>query len=375
MSGIYIHVPFCRRKCIYCAFYSVALLSRKQDYLDALRCEIEQTLDYLPSREIDTIYLGGGTPTLLSINEIEGILTKIRRHYTLKPDGEFTIEANPEQLSKTYLKDLLSLGINRISIGVQSFNDDTLHFLGRRHTADEAREAVSCALAAGFDNISIDLIYGIAQRQTGEWEADLHKACSLPIQHLSCYALTKEENTMLWRKIHRHELPDMDEELANREFHQLLQCCRENGFDQYEISNFARNGMISRHNTAYWERQPYLGFGPSAHSFDGHSRKWNVSDLNQYIQDIASGNFSGDSETLSLNDQYNEYVMLGLRTAKGIKLAQITELFGEKYRQLAEAQLLQVNPEHYRSDGDSVVLTDEGKFFADGIAENLFYIL
>ncbi len=180
---------------------------------------------------------------------------------------------------------------------------------------------------------------------------------------------------MLWRKIHRHELPDMDEDLANREFHQLLQICRENGFEQYEISNFARNGMISRHNTAYWERQPYLGLGPSAHSFNGHSRKWNVSDLNQYIQDIASGSFSSDSETLSLNDQYNEYVMLGLRTAKGIKLAQITELFGEKYRQLAEAQLLQVNPEHYRRDGDSIVLTDEGKFFADGIAENLFYIL
>ena len=375
MSGIYIHIPFCRRKCIYCAFYSVALLSRKQDYLDALRCEIEQTQDYLASREIDTVYFGGGTPTLLSISEIESILTKIRRYYKLNPDGEFTIEANPEQLSKIYLKDLLSLGINRISIGVQSFNDNTLRFLGRRHSADEAREAVSCALAAGFDNISIDLIYGIAQRQPGEWETDVRAAMELPINHLSCYALTKEENTLLWRKIHRHELPDMDEDLANREFHQLLQLCREIGFEQYEISNFARNGMVSRHNSAYWERQPYLGLGPSAHSFDGHSRKWNVSDLNQYIQDIASGSFSGDSETLSTDDQYNEYVMLGLRTAKGINFAQIAELFGEKYRQHAEGQMQKINPKHYLRNGDAVVLTDEGKFFADGVAERLFYIL
>ncbi len=372
MSGIYIHVPFCRRKCIYCAFYSIALVSRKQDYLDALNCEIEQTLNYLPSRAIDTVYFGGGTPTLLSISEIENIITKIRRHYTLNPEGEFTIEANPEQLSKSYLQDLLSLGINRISIGIQSFSDKNLRFLGRRHNADEAREAVSYALAAGFDNISIDLIYGIAQRQAGEWEKDVRTAMELPITHLSCYALTKEENTLLWRKIHRHELPDMDEDLANREFHQLLQICRENGFLQYEISNFARNGMVSQHNSAYWERKPYLGLGPSAHSYDGHSRRWNVCDLQQYIDDIASGTFSGDSEILSIDDQYNEYVMLGLRTNHGIKLAQITELFGEKYRQLAEAQLLQVNPDHYHRNGDRIVLTDEGKFFADGIAGQLF---
>ena len=372
MSGIYIHVPFCRRKCIYCAFYSVALLSRKQDYLDALRYEIEQTLNYLPSRNIDTVYFGGGTPTLLSISEIESILTKIRRHYSLSPDAEITIEANPEQLHKTYLKDLLSLGINRISIGVQSFNNDTLRFLGRRHSAEEALEAVHLATAAGFDNISIDLIYGISQRQAGEWEADVRTAMGLPITHLSCYALTKEENTLLWRKISQQQLPEIDEDLANKEFHQLLQCCRENGFEQYEISNFARNGMVSRHNSAYWTGKTYLGLGPSAHSFNGHGRKWNVSDLSQYIEDIATGHFSGDSETLSLDDQYNEYVMLGLRTAKGIDLKKIGTAFGEKYRKMAELQLQQVNPAHFLRQDDKVTLTDEGKFFADGIAEALF---
>ena len=372
MSGIYIHIPFCRRKCLYCAFYSVALLSKKQDYIDALYTEIEGTLDFLPSRHIGTIYFGGGTPSLLSISELEQIVTKLRRHYVLSPDYECTIEANPEQLNKTYLKDLLSIGINRISIGVQSFNDETLRFLGRKHNAEEAEAAVHLAAAAGFDDISIDLIYGISQRQAGEWEADLHKACSLPIRHLSCYALTNEENSLLWRKIKQQQLPEIDEDLANKEFHTLLQIARQNGFEQYEISNFARNGQISRHNSAYWSGEPYLGLGPSAHSFDGQTRKWNVSDIMQYIDDIATGNFSGDSETLTLDNRYNEYVMLGLRTAKGINLAQITELFGEKYRQLAETQLLQVNPKHYRRNENSVVLTDEGKFFADGISETMF---
>ena len=372
MSGIYIHIPFCRRKCLYCAFYSVALLSKKQDYLDALYTEIEGTLDFLPSRHIETIYLGGGTPTLLSIGELEQIVTKLRRHYVLSSDYECTIEANPEQLNKTYLKDLLSIGINRISIGVQSFNDNTLQFLGRRHNAEEALEAVHLAEAAGFDNVSIDLIYGISQRQAGEWEADLQKALSIPIQHLSCYALTNEENSILWRKIKQHQLPDMDEDLANKEFHTLLHLAREKGFEQYEISNFARNGQISRHNSAYWSGEPYLGLGPSAHSFDGKTRKWNVSNLMQYIDDIATGNFSSDSETLTLDDRYNEYIMLGLRTAKGIDLEEIKTKFGQEYRKLAEQQLLQVNPAHYLYKGNNICLTDEGKFFADGIAASLF---
>ena len=372
MSGIYIHIPFCRRKCLYCAFYSVALLSRKQDYIDALYTEIEGTLDFLPSRHIETVYLGGGTPTLLSIRELENILTKIRKHYILAPDHECTIEANPEQLNKTYLKDLLSIGINRISIGVQSFNDETLRFLGRKHNAEEAEAAVHLAAAAGFDNISIDLIYGISQRQAGEWEVDLHKASSLSIQHLSCYALTNEENSLLWRKIKQQQLPGIDEDLANKEFHTLLQIARQNGFEQYEISNFARNGQISRHNSAYWSGEPYLGLGPSAHSFDGKTRKWNVSNLMQYIDDAATGNFSGDSETLSLNDRYNEYIMLGLRTAKGIDLEEIVTKFGQKYRNLAEQQLQQVNPTHYLRQGDNISLTDEGKFFADGVSETMF---
>lgn len=372
MSGIYIHIPFCRQKCIYCAFYSLALLSKKKDFLDALDCEIEQTLNYLPSRQIDTLYIGGGTPSLLSIHELEHIVTKIRKHYVLSPDFECTMEANPEQLQKTYLKDLITIGINRLSIGVQSFNDDTLRFLGRKHNATEAKEAIYTAKAAGFDNISIDLIYGITQRKKGEWEEDLRQAVSLPVSHLSCYALTKEENTLLWRKIQQNKLPDIDEDLAKDEFYQLLRQTREGGFEQYEISNFSRNGQISRHNYSYWTQQPYLGLGPSAHSYNGNSRKWNVNSLTQYIENVEKGIINSEYEELSCDDRYNEYVMLGLRTRDGINLENIELQFGLPFRQYAEKELRQINPSYYTQNGSSILLTDEGKLFADGIAETLF---
>lgn len=373
MNGIYLHIPFCRQKCIYCAFYSVALLKYKKNYLDALHAEIDATLDYLPSRKTDTLYMGGGTPTLLSISDIESIVMHLDRKYQLSQSLEFTIEANPEQLTVSYLKDLLSLGINRISIGVQSFNDECLQFLGRKHSADEAQEAICMAANAGFDNISIDLIYGINSRKEGEWESDLRKAIDLPVRHLSCYALTEEENTRLWRKIQRHELPHPDEDLACREFKQLLQLSREGGFEQYEISNFARQNRISIHNNNYWNRQPYLGLGPSAHSFNGISRKWNVSDLFQYIDLIAKGNATSESEELSLNDQYNEYVMVKLRTREGIDMNDIEQLFGQSYRQYAKERISTINPEHIRHIDTRLTLTDDGKLFADGLAETLFY--
>ncbi|MCQ2265405.1 MAG: radical SAM family heme chaperone HemW [Bacteroidales bacterium] len=372
MSGIYIHIPFCRQKCIYCAFYSVALLSKKKDFLDALDCEIDQTLDYLPSRQIDTLYIGGGTPSLLSIRELENIITKIRRHYMLSPDFECTMEANPEQLQRTYLKDLVTIGINRLSIGVQSFNDDTLRFLGRKHNAVEAKDAVFAAKSAGFDNISIDLIYGISQRQAGEWERDLQQAIDLPISHLSCYALTKEENTLLWRQIRQNKLPDIDDDLAKDEFYQLLSKTREGGFEQYEISNFARNGQISRHNYSYWTREPYLGLGPSAHSYNRVSRKWNVSQLQQYIENVEKGIIANEYEELSTDDRYNEYVMLGLRTRDGINLQDLEQEFGTAFRQYAEEELGQINPSYYIQKDNTLLLTDEGKLFADGIAETLF---
>lgn len=372
MNGLYIHIPFCRQKCIYCAFYSTVALSKKKDFLDALECEIEQTLHYLPSRQLDTIYFGGGTPTLLKINELESIINKIRRHYLLSSDFEFTIEANPEQIERNYLKDLISLGINRISFGVQSFNNETLRFLGRKHSAEEAISVVFEAKKAGFENISIDLIYGITQRKKGEWEEDLRQAIDLPISHLSCYALTKEENTILWKQIQQNKLAEIDEDLAKDEFYQLLRLTREGGFEQYEISNFARNRQISRHNYSYWTQQPYLGLGPSAHSFNGHSRKWNAGHLQHYIEYVEKGCIDFESEELSLDDHYNEYVMLGLRTRNGINLENIEQQFGLSFRQYAEKELRQINTSYYTQTESSILLTDEGKLFADGIAETLF---
>lgn len=415
MNGIYIHIPFCKQKCIYCAFYSIAALSKKGVFLDALHNEIDQTLDYLPSRNIDTLYFGGGTPSLLSINEIESVVEHLSRKYKLSPTLEFTFEANPEQLNRTYLKDLQSLGVSRLSIGVQSFDDRCLAFLGRKHSALEAEEAVYMAASAGFEDISIDLIYGIEMRRAGEWESDLQKAVKLPITHLSCYALTKEENTLLWRKIQQKEIPPLDEDQACHEFRQLLTVAREAGFEQYEISNFARKGKISVHNSNYWNQQPYIGLGPSAHSYNGDSRKWNVSNLQQYIDGVAQGDATADSEVLSMDDRYNEYVMVKLRTREGISLPYIEKTFGAEYRSYAEEQLgnLQLTIDNlqlerggeelgvrseglgirneelgirneefgvrggkggvcFQNEGERVVLTDEGKLFADGIAEGLF---
>lgn len=372
MSGIYVHVPFCYRKCLYCAFYSVALLSKKSDYLQALQLDIERNKSYLDDNKIDTIYFGGGTPSLLSPDELANIFQYIADNFQVSDHYEWTLEANSEQLTESYLSDLHAIGINRLSIGVQSLDDATLKFLGRRHTAEQALSAVKNAAKVGFGNVSIDLIYGISQRSEGQWKTDLQKALSLPISHLSAYALTKEENTLLWRKISKKELPDLDEELVRNEFFDLLEMSRQAGFEQYEISNFARNGLISRHNYSYWQQIPYLGLGPSAHSFNGHSRKWNVAQLDTYISSLRQGEDPSECEMLTTDNQYNEYVLLKLRTRDGLNLKQIESQFGSSYYHYALRQMKNVSPNHYRQEGDTIVLTDEGELFADGVAEILF---
>ncbi len=372
MSGIYVHVPFCRRKCLYCAFYSVALLSKKSDYLHALQLDIENNKSYLSDNKIDTIYFGGGTPSLLSAEDIKFIYKLIADNFNFSSDYEWTIEANPEQLTDVYLADLFRLGVNRLSIGVQSFDDDTLHFLGRKHSSEQAFSAVENAVKAGFENVSIDLIYGITQRGKGHWKNDLQKAMALPISHLSAYALTNEENSLLWRKIRKGELPELDDELVRDEFFELLEISRGGGFEQYEISNFARDGKISRHNFNYWQQIPYLGVGPSAHSFNGESRKWNVAQLDTYISALEKGEDPSESESLTIENQYDEYVLLQLRTRNGLKFSQIESQFGKSYSQYALRQIEKLNPAHYLHSDDWLVLTDEGKLFADGIAETLF---
>ena len=372
MAGIYVHFPFCKQKCIYCNFYSVASQKDKAAYWDALCQEIVGTTDFLPTNNIDTLYFGGGTPSLCSPAELERIIKEIQKYYFFNGNFEFTMEANPEQLTPEYLQDIKSLGINRLSIGVQSFDDEILRLLNRRHTAEEAVRAVENAAEAGFSNLSIDLIYDIAYRTKAMWERDLQKAFSLPISHLSAYSLTVEENTILARQIANGKEFVPDECDTERDYALLIEQTEKAGFAQYEISNFAKGGMVSRHNSAYWNRTPYLGLGVSAHSFCGNIRRWNVANLRQYIDGMLRGEPVREKETLSSDDQYNEYVLLQLRTDAGLDLDELTRLFGTDYKNLFIKQLENIKTNYYLKKDNRVQLSYTGRLFADAVAMELF---
>lgn len=372
MAGIYVHIPFCKQKCVYCAFYSVASDRLKEAYWDALCREIELRKSYLPDSCIDTLYFGGGTPSLCSSRELERIINKIHQYYTFNNDFEFTLEANPEQLTKDYLLELKSLGINRLSIGIQSFDDSILHLLNRRHSAEEALRAVETAAAVGFQNISIDLIYDIAFRTAEMWQHDLQVATSLPIQHLSCYSLTVEENTLLARRVREGQPYLPDDADTERDYAILSEMTARNDFQPYEISNFARNGHISRHNSSYWYGEPYLGLGAAAHSFCSPSRQWNVANIQQYINGMNSGKPEVETETLSPQQQYDEFVLLRLRLNEGLRLEELEERFGRARLLSFQKQLHSVNPAHYTLSEGRMQLTYAGRLFADNIAATLF---
>ena len=372
MSGIYIHFPFCKSKCIYCNFYSVAALQHKEAYLSALLKEVEMTTGYLPDKHVATVYFGGGTPSLLDVSEVETILNALSRHYDFSADAEITLEANPEQLKKQYVNDLKSLGINRLSVGVQSFSDDILQLLKRRHTAVDAEHALHTVFEAGFDNVSIDLIYGIPYRSDNQWNDELSKAFSFPITHLSAYSLTVEPSTLLDWKIKNKQFLPIDERKEEDNYKQLIDRAKLSGFEHYEISNFAKNGCFSRHNFAYWEGVPYLGLGPSAHSLDGQSRQWNPADIQQYVKNIATGCREEEKEELTAEMRFNEYVMLMLRTYKGIDIEHIKTQFGVQYADQVLQRFEQVPAAFYgHLEANRYVLTAEGMRFADKIAVDL----
>ncbi len=373
MSGIYIHIPFCKQKCIYCNFFSVANTTRKTEYLQALQKEIALTQDFLPDKEISTLYFGGGTPSLCTASELDMIIQTLIKYHHFNNSLELTLEANPEQLNKEYLHSLKEIGINRLSIGVQSFQDPILKLLKRQHTAEEARQAVLHAAECGFDNISIDLIYDIAYREEAQWREDLQTALSLPISHLSAYSLTVEENTLLAKNI-REGTPFLpSEELTERDFNILQSMTSSAHFNQYEISNFAKNGRISRHNFSYWNDTPYLGLGASAHSYNGTLRKWNQANLIHYIKDIQEGRTQYNFEVLNENQKYNEFVLLHLRISEGIKIEEVRNRFGEEKLNYLLKRLANVKLEHYTQRNGSIILTNAGKLFADAVALELFY--
>ena len=371
--GLYLHIPFCKSKCVYCGFYSTVNQRDVERYLTVLEEEMGFRKDEMAGAGIRTVYFGGGTPSLLQPAQLQHIIDSIHHHYTLAPNAEITIEANPEQLDADYCRNLKALGFNRISIGVQSFHDEILQFLGRKHTVKEALQAVENAHNAGFENISIDLIYGVNERSNNLWQKELETAFQLPITHFSAYALTVEENSLLYRRIRRHRDVEPDEDLAAVQYNILSEAVARSQFAQYEISNFAVKGWESRHNSAYWQRIPYLGLGASAHSFDGAHRSWNAPTLSGYFAQIEQQKPFHERETLTGIDRYNEFILLRLRTVSGIDLREMEQLFGaERVESLLRYFASEVPDEHYIRTPDRLHLTAQGLWFADGIAGEAF---
>lgn len=324
MAGIYIHIPFCKSRCLYCDFFSTTRLPEREQYVKAAAAEIGMRTDYLPDKHIKTIYFGGGTPSLLDSTSIAFLLNTIRENYDVDKQAEITLEGNPNDLTKEYLHQLKRIGINRLSIGIQSFDNKQLLRLGRRHTADDALDAIQQAQNAGFENISIDLIYGLPAQTLSELERDIDNALALNIQHLSTYCLTYESGTRLTQLRDAGKIQETNDDTLNSMYETICRRLKEADFEHYEVSNFTRKGYRSQHNSAYWNDTPYLGIGAAAHSYNQKSRQWNPSNMEEYIYQITNHKQVAEIETLSDTDRYNERIMLSLRTAEGIQLNQLT---------------------------------------------------
>ena len=407
MAGIYIHIPFCKSKCAYCGFYSLPSLKLKDYFLEALKTEIVERKEYLQCGPhcgldpqspalmgnhgmptINTIYFGGGTPSLLAIKEIGELLHLIKETYPVAEKAEITLEANPDTLSLEYLESLQNLGVNRLSIGIQSFFDNDLKYLSRRHDSNHARQCLIWAKQVGFSNISIDLIYGLPTSNVEQWNRNLDLFFEMDLPHLSAYALTLEPNAILTKQIEQGKVLPVNEEDALRDYEIICKRTAENGYLHYEISNFCQRGMHSKHNASYWFGTPYVGFGPSAHSYDGFSRQWNISSVEKYIDARRKTARLRDQkvpcpvvpcpvsekEILSPEQLYDEYVMLRLRTHWGIDLKWLKREMGERFSTYCEqhAQPL-IAQGRLSQTREFLYLTDAQMLFADGVAEELFW--
>lgn len=374
MPGIYIHIPFCKTKCTYCDFYSITNFSQQDELVRAMLQEIEERKNYL-NGEISTIYFGGGTPSALSISDIDSILKTIFSNFTVEKEAEITLEANPDDLSLEYLIELRKIGVNRLSVGIQSFDDRQLKAINRRHTAESALNSVKIAKQAGFYNMSIDLIFGLPGQNLESWKVQVDKAMTLDVQHISAYGLIYEENTPLWRQMKSGKVIPADDDTSLEMYDYLVKTCASNGFEQYEISNFAKPGFRSKHNSSYWKQMPYLGIGPSAHSYDLNSRQWNVSSINKYCKNILKGESYFEKEILSEKDKYNDTVMVSLRTMEGINLDLIKNQFGIKMHDYCVKSAEKYIENHNLCINDNFLrLTSEGIMISDKIIVDLMYV-
>ena len=338
MRGIYIHIPFCRKACRYCDFFFSVSLQYLDKFVDSLVDEIRQRGEVNPGKSLETLYLGGGTPSLLSPSHMEKILNTITLYHTFREDPEWTLECNPDDLDKASLKILSQMGFNRLSIGVQSFHQRDLELMHRSHHAKQAQEGINLAAACGFENLTMDLIYGVPGQSVEEWEQNIETALSLPVNHLSAYHLSFEPGTVFdhWRK--KGRLVPVAEEGSLEQYRIMRERLLPMGFDHYELSNFARGGSLSKHNMLYWTGLPYLGLGPSAHSFDGEKRSWNISSLKEYMEGIASGRPRDETEQLTPREKYHDYLITSLRTKWGANPGHIEQVFGKKFRDHFEKQ-------------------------------------
>ena len=375
MAGIYIHIPFCKQRCRYCSFFSSTNEEKKREYIDALCKELCMRKNYTESN-VDTIYIGGGTPSTLQKDDFEKIFATIEENFCVKEGAEITLEANPDDLSRDYLAMLRSLPFNRLSMGVQSFDDTLLKMLGRRHDSARAKEAFRDARAAGFDNISIDLMFALPGSTPESWSNDLRNATELCPEHISAYNLTYEEGTALYKAAQSGSIVPLDEEGNLQQFTMLIETLETAGYCHYEISNFARPGRESRHNSSYWHNVPYLGCGAAAHSYDGVSRQWNVADIALYIRGIKDGAPDYEIEKLTESERYNDAVLTRLRTRDGLPLDWFRENFQEKYiRYMLDAAAAHIERGTLtHTDNNSIRLTKKGIFISDAIMRDLIFV-
>lgn len=374
MAGIYIHIPFCKQACSYCDFYFSTHLLNKQDFLQALYTEIALRSNYLAGQDVETIYFGGGTPSQLEVAELNEIIQRIKENYTIAKSTEITVESNPDNLTTDYLTSLFQIGVNRLSIGIQSFKNEDLQLMNRAHNSAEAQHCVGNARAVGFENISIDLIYGLPNSSFSDWKTNIEKALELNPEHISAYNLTIEKGTPLAHSVAKGRviIPSDAEvvEQHNLLVHQLSQA----GFEHYETSNFARAGFRSKHNSSYWKGVHYLGLGPSAHSFNETSRSWNVASTKKYVEAISKKGSFFETEVLSDTDRMNEFIMTGLRTVEGINLHHFESNFGtQALQQLLTEATSNLKKGLITKTQNRLEITAEGKVLLDGITAELFF--
>ncbi len=375
MSGIYFHIPYCRTKCHYCDFYASNNIKTINQLVNAEIEELYLRRSYLEDEEVQTIYFGGGTPSVLSISHINDLLSAVRKNFNVSVDCEISLEANPEDLTELYLKQLYEVGINRLSIGIQSFDEDILVYLGRRHGTEMLSNMIETAQNIGFKNISLDLIYGIPGLTLERYTESIKAVLKLGVQHISAYALTIEKKTYFYKLLITNRLKEVADEEVLDHFNATIDLLALNGFSHYEVSSFSKPGFQSRHNSSYWQGKNYLGVGPAAHSFNGKSRQWNISSTKNYILNIANGSSYFEVEILNEIDKYNEYVLLGLRTANGISKNFIVDSFDKKIVAYFSKEISKLDKDEFiLQDGDQICLSRKGILMSDFIIRKLFYV-